>query len=228
MSNKPVSSPSAQSTQTVTQPLELFIGSQPAQYQVIDNGQSQQIDNAVQWIINGNLPYQERILLILLLRNGLRVSEITNPGNIRIIDKWSASVYCPKNKTYRICHTAEAAQIIEQYSAAEQLQYWNRNRFYYYRILKNLLPNVDSQRTGNKAVTHAARNIRAQMTFEATNSAIATTAAVGNKTIGATSHYVKRPQKRAFIEQGIQATTSGTIGNINATRTGVVRKKRKS
>ena len=123
---------------------------------------NQQLDQAIEWIVKGSLPPQEKILIILLLRNGLRVSEIADPSGIRKIDKFSVSVYCTKSKTYRTCMLAEAAEIEFRYQVLANISAWKRNRFYYYRTMKGLLVGVETNRTANTAVTHAARNIRAQ------------------------------------------------------------------
>jgi len=185
---------------------------------------TQQLNQAVQWILSSHLPPQEKVLIILLLRNGLRVSEISDSSSFRVIDKWSVSIYSSKNKVWRTVTTAEAAELIEQYDLKDNLHTWKRNRFYYYRLLKGLLPDIESQRTGNTAVTHAARNARAQMTYEATGNPQATSASIGNRSIKATSRYVRKQAARAFIQQGIESNPSGTVGNVQVTKTRIIRK----
>ena len=184
------------------------------------------LNEAVQWIMKSNLPPQERVLIIILLRNGLRVSEIANPSGIRKIDDWSVSVFCNKTKTYRTCMLAEAETIEREYQVLSDISLWQRNRFYYYRVLKGLLPDVDTQRTGNTAVTHAARNIRAQQTFEATQSIEAAQASLGHKSAKSTQSYLKPRQRGARVLKGVDNNVTGTIDSMNVTRTGVLRNKR--
>ena len=185
-----------------------------------------QLNDAVQWIMYGNLPPQEKVLIILLLRNGLRVSEIAEPSGIRKIDKWSVSVYCPKTKTYRTCMLAEAAEVEEQYQVLSSIASWKRNRFYYYRLLKGLLSDVETNRTGNTAVTHAARNIRAQTTFDATGQIEAAQASLGHKSSKSTQAYLKPKKRSAKVLEGIEGGLSGTLTPIQVTRTGVIRQPR--
>ena len=189
---------------------------------------TRQIDESVKWIFNGSLPPQEKLLIILLLRNGLRVSEIAEPAGIRKIDDWSVSVYCSKNKTYRTCMLAEASLIEQQYGVLNDIAAWRRSRFYYYRIMKGLLVGIETNRTGNTAVTHAARNVRAQQTFEATGSVEAAQAALGHKSPKSTQSYLKPARRGAKVLKGIEDTASGTISSIQLTRSGVLRNKRRT
>lgn len=188
---------------------------------------SDKIDQAIEWIIQMNLPNQEKVLLILLLRNGLRVSEIVDPSNIKKIDNWSVSVYCPKNKVYRTCMLAEASQIEQQYQVLESIANWKRNRWYYYRIMRGLLIDVETQRTGNTAVTHAARNIRAQETYDATNSVEAAQASLGHKSPKSTQSYLKPKRRGAKVLKGVEGELSGTVTGIQLTRTGIMRSPRR-
>lgn len=185
------------------------------------------VDDAVKWVLNKPLPPQEKVLIILLLRNGLRVSEIVNAGKLRILDKWRIYVYSTKNKHWRVCQTAEGAEIIGQFGESLNLNNWQRNRFYYYRLLRGLLAGIETQREGNTAVTHAARNILAQQTYEITGSEQATMQAIGNKSIEATAHYVRRNQRRAFVKGGIKGKVSGTVSNLTANTKDVIRKRSK-
>ena len=188
---------------------------------------AQLLDDAVQWIYDSYLPPQERLLIILLLRNGLRVSEIANPAGIRKIDDWSVSVFCYKTKIWRICQLAEAAYIEKEYKVLENIGMWKRNRFYYYRKLKGLLPNIETSRTGNQAVTHAARNIRAQQTYEATGEMDAAKTALGHKSVKSTETYVKQRRRGAKVLKGVEGDASGTINDIQLTRNGVLRSARR-
>ena len=187
---------------------------------------NRQLDQAVQWIVDGNLPPQEKVLIILLLRNGLRVSEIADPSGIRKIDRYSVSVYCTKSKTYRTCMLAEAAEIEERYQVLANIAAWKRNRFYYYRAMKGLLVGIETNRTLNTAVTHAARNIRAQNTFDVTGQIEAAQASLGHKSSKSTQSYLKPKRRGAKVLRGVENEMSGTASPVQITRTGVLRKPR--
>jgi len=186
----------------------------------------EQLNQAVHHIMQSQLPSVEKLLLVLLLRNGLRVSEICNTGNIKIMSKYCVTVYCSKNKVYRECYTAEASELIDECSNGKNLYEWNRNRYYYYRQLKGLLPNVETSRTGNNAVTHAARNIKAQQIYEQTNSTAATRASIGNTSNNATARYVKKSQRRAFQKRGAEGNISGSVATVTASKRGVIRQRK--
>jgi integrase len=181
------------------------------------------LENAVQWILKGHLPIQEKVLVILLLRNGLRVSEISDPSGIKKIDDYSVSVYTNKTKSYRTCALAEAAQLEKEYQVLADIGSWKRNRWYYYRLLKGLFPDIETNRTGNQAVTHAARNIRAQQTYQATQSVEAAQSSLGHKSPKSTQTYLKQRPRNAKVFRGIDDEISGTLNNLQVTKHGVLR-----
>jgi len=184
------------------------------------------LDDACKWVRNSHLPYVEQFLIILLLRNGLRVCEICNPENIRIHDKYHVYVYSTKNKVWRQVQTAEAADLLDDDTVTADLPIWKRNRQYYYRAMKGLLVGVETSRTGNQAVTHAARNIQAQTALQATGSMEATKASIGNKSDKATERYINRKQRQALQTRGADNPISGSVSSVNSTKKGVIRRVR--
>ena len=183
---------------------------------------NQQLTIAVEWIMRSDLPNQEKLLIVLLLRNGLRISDICNPETIRKIDDWTVSLSSSKNKSLRICNLFEAKELEDKFNLIQDIKFWKRNRFYYYRKLKGLLPNVETQRTKNTAVTHAARNIKAQSVFDATGDKQATIQSIGNRSKSATSRYLRREQRRTFLLQGVENAASGTIRGTTIRRNNVI------
>jgi len=222
----PVLSPPVQSDHTVTQVVGSSEGNTSDQPISYTNDYNLLVDEACTYIMNKQLPAVERFLLVLLLRNGLRVSEICNGGNIKLQDKYKALVYCSKNNVWRTCTTAEASELLSDNSVIMDLPIWKRNRQYYYRQLKGLLPNVETSRTGNEAVTHAARNIVAQQVMEATGSMQATKSAIGNTSDRATEKYISKSQRRTLQKGGIKDNISGNVSGINATKSGVLRRRK--
>ena len=75
--------------------------------------------------------------------------------------------------------------------------------------------------------THAARNIRAQQTFEVTNSVEAAQASLGHKSPKSTQSYLKPKRRGARVLRGIEQEVSGTLDSIEVTRTGVIRNRRR-
>jgi len=189
--------------------------------------QNEALEQACTYIMQSSLPCVERFLLVLLLRNGLRVSEICNPSNIKVHSKYNVWVFCTKNKTWRQVNAAEAADLLDDEQVIMDLMIWKRNRQYYYRHLKGLLVGVETSRTGNEAVTHAARNIQAQQAFNATGSMQATRTSIGNASDRATEKYITQGQRMAKQTSGVFDPVSGTTANLNMTRKGVVRHRKK-
>ena len=181
------------------------------------------LNETCEFIMSRNLPAVEKFLLVLLLRNGLRVSEICTPSYIRVINSYKALVYCSKNKVWRSCVTGEASELLNDTLVTDMLPHWRRNRQYYYRLLKGHFVNVETQREGNDAVTHAARYISAQQAFDATEDMQAVQTSVGNKTSSASEHYISRKQKKALQQGNINVSPSGTLEPVNVTKRGVVR-----
>ena len=90
---KAVSSPTVHIGQSVTE-IDTSICAENLEMVSVSSTQyTEMLNDACHWIRNSHLPYVEQFLIILLLRNGLRVSDICNPSNIRIIDKYHVYVY---------------------------------------------------------------------------------------------------------------------------------------
>jgi len=135
-------------------------------------------------------------------------------------------VYSAKNKVWRQVQAAEATDLLDDGTVVSDLKMWKRNRQYYYRAMKGLLVDVETSRTGNNAVTHAARNIQAQTAFLATGDIDATKASIGNKSEGATKRYMNRKQRQALQVKGADNPLSGTVSGVNSTKKGILRRKR--
>lgn len=181
------------------------------------------IECAVKVILERSLPNVDKFLLICLLRNGLRVSDICVPWNWHIIDKWSSRLISPKNGQTRIVNHCEGAIFAEDLMTAKALTYHQQNRYYYYRILKGLLPDYSSTRRSHRAVTHAARYIRAQEIFETSGDLALTAESIGNRTKRATAHYLSEEQKRLIIKKGVISTPSGSTEILTISKNGVIR-----
>lgn len=189
---------------------------------------SAEIDNidikcAVEVILRRPLPNVDKYLLICLLRNGLRVSDICSCSNWRIIDKWSSRIISPKNNQARIINHCEGAIYAEELIISEALKYHSQNRFYYYRVLKGLLPDYSSTRRSHRAVTHAARYIKAQEVFETSGDLALTAESIGNRTKRATEHYLSEGQRRLVIKKGVISTPSGSTEILTVSKNGVIR-----
>jgi len=188
---------------------------------VIEN--KRQLEQACTYIMRSQRPDVEKVLIIILLRNGLRISEICNPSLIKVISPFQVIIYATKNNTWRSCTTGEASNLLREDRVLKDLKIWKRNRQYYYRALKGVLPHVESSRTKNNPVTHAARNIQAQQVYEATNSIEATKVSIGNRSSSATERYITGNQRKALQKQGIKGSISGSVDNIVSSVKNIIR-----
>lgn len=123
------------------------------------------IQYAIDAVINGATPWPEKFLIILLLQNGLRVSEIADPERLVFLENQKIGVYSYKQSVYKIYNVPE---ILSHYNTdfhRDVIRSWKRSRQHYYRYLNNLIEFVQSSRKKNNAVTHAARNLLAQSVY---------------------------------------------------------------
>lgn len=185
--------------------------------------QNKDIAQAVATVMNRPGNKVEQFLIVCLLRNGLRVSEICNLRSWLLIDKWTSAIETQKNGVKRVINHYEASELVGPYVTQLAIDTLNRNRYYYYRQLKGLLPDYSTTRHMHKAVTHSARYIKAQTVFDATGDIDATKQAIGNKTTKATSHYLTEQQRRLVIKQGVQSPPSGQTAMISVSKRGVLR-----
>lgn len=185
--------------------------------------QNKDIDQAISVVMGRQGNPVEKFLIVCLLRNGLRVSEICNLKSWQLIDKWTSAIETQKNGVKRVINHYEASELVGSYVTQLALQTLTRNRYYYYRQLKGLLPDYSTTRHTHKAVTHSARYIKAQTVFDATGDIDATKQAIGNKTTKATSHYLTDKQRRLVIKQGVQSPPSGQTAMISVSKRGVLR-----
>ena len=163
------------------------------------------VNQCVDCINRTDIPWVEKFLLIMLLRNGLRVSEIANPGSFELIDKDRFRLYAYKQKRHKICHLYEYSNIKWNRARVDTVRYWVRSRQHYYRIISRWLPYIDTQRTGNQAVTHAGRYLLAQRTYEATRSIDAVKKAIGVVEKDSALHYLSPAQLKDFLIKSINS-----------------------
>lgn len=181
------------------------------------------LSDAVNWVQTSSLPTVEKFLLICLIRNGLRISDICNLDNWKIINEFESFIISQKNNEPRTIAHNEAHSYALSLKNANALQYHNRNRFYYYRLIKNLLPDFSESRKMNHAATHAARYIRAQQVYSETNDINLTKKAIGNRSAAATEHYLTASQRVLRNKKGILASPSGSSELLTITKNGVIR-----
>jgi Phage integrase family. len=180
------------------------------------------LNSYVQKIINSTLPTIEKFLITVLLRNGLRVSEIANPSKILIIDEYRLKIWQWKTKSYREAITAEAHIYTKEIAKSGQLIYWIRHRNYHYRLFKQFGIEFESNRTKNKAITHGARNYLANKIYEETKDFKEVANVLGQKSAKSAEKYVLHRKVEKWRAKDILQSVTGTRSNIRINVKGVV------
>lgn len=177
---------------------------------------------AIDHIRQSNLHYVDKFLIICLLRNGLRVSDICKTNTWAILDTYTSIITSPKNNVTRLIQHAEAAEWADIIKASGVLVQYYRGRDYYYRQLKSLLPDYSALRSKTRAVTHAARYIKAQQVYDATGDLQAVADAIGDRTQQAAARYLSDDQRRLIIKRGVISRPTGSSGPIRVNKKGVI------
>jgi predicted DNA-binding protein (UPF0278 family) len=84
--------------------------------------------------------------------------------------------------------------------------------------MKQLNITVETSRKHNTAVTHAARNMRAQTVAAITNDESIIKASISNRTMSATSRYLTEKQRKMHLRKGILDSTEGSQNTVRTYR----------
>ena len=176
----------------------------------------------IEKIKKNDLPLIEKFLISLLVRNGLRISEITHTQNIKLIDNHSVSIWQPKTKSFRTAQIVDYQEHVNVLFAEMQLKEWNRNRQYYYRLFDKIGISQLLDNHKNRSVTHLPRHIRANDVYNATSSMELVSKELGHKSLRSAQHYVKQPSQRTALQRGVLNPATGVMLNVRVTRTNVI------
>ena len=179
-------------------------------------------ESIVEKIKKSNLPIIEQFLILLLVRNGLRVSEITHTENIKLIDLHTVSVWQRKTKSFRTAKIADFQENIDKIFVGSVMREWNRNRQYYYRLFDKLGISQLLENHKNRSVTHLPRHIRANDVYAATKSMDLVSKELGHKSLRSASHYVKVEPQRTALQRGVLNPSTGVVVNLRVARNNVI------
>lgn len=171
---------------------------------------------------SANIPAIEKWLICLLVRNGLRISEITHCQNIKLIDNHTVSVWQPKVKEKRICQVIDYLEIMPHIFTGNNLTDWNRNRWYYYRLFDRL--GISEQLVGhqNRSVTHLPRHQRANEVYNNTLDISLAAKSLGHRGLKSIKYYVKEPKNQVLNNKGILKNPEGAIEGLVITKGGII------
>ena len=179
-------------------------------------------EQIIEQIKKSTIPDIEKYLICILIRNGLRISEITHCQNIKLIGNQLLSVWQKKTKTIRTANVVDFQQLTKYLFINGNLTVWNRDRYYYYRVFKRL--GISELLIGrqHKSVTHLPRHKIATEIYNETNSIELVTAQLGHKSTRSASHYLPPKPQPTVNQRGILSTNTGTANNLRISIKGII------
>lgn len=127
----------------------------------VDVGQYNERDLSLEFINMALTRYSiiEAIMIDLLLSNGCRISEALSVESSNILDSKTVWVKGSKGSCDRILHLCYTSFPFEFIRGNTGRLFFGRDRFYFYRVFKNLGINERITGNRNRAVTHLPRHM---------------------------------------------------------------------
>ena len=139
---------------------------------------------------NQRIPQVERVMIELIYRNGLRVSELLRIKGTDIMLNGSFIIRASKFSQNRIGFVVDNARWLQSYRSYPGFIFADYNRHFVYYLFKR--HGISAQIIGNqnKAVTHVLRHQAIENLQRATNDSAATAQAIGHRSKKSTEHYL--------------------------------------
>ncbi len=152
---------------------------------------------AVNSILSNRLiPEVEKVMIELIYRNGLRVSELLRIRGTDIMQNGSFIIRASKFSENRIGFIVNGAQWFQSWRSFPGEVFRDYNRHFVYYLFKRR--GISAQIIGNqnKAVTHVLRHQAIENLQRATNDSAATAQAIGHRSKRSTEHYLNHKIKK--------------------------------
>lgn len=139
---------------------------------------------------NKLIPQVERVMIELIYRNGLRVSELLRIKGTDIMPNGSFIIRASKFSQNRIGFVVDNAEWLQSFRSYPSFIFADYNRHFVYYLFKRR--GISSQIIGNqnKAVTHVLRHQAIENLQRATNDSAVTAQAIGHRSKKSTEHYL--------------------------------------
>ena len=139
---------------------------------------------------NKYIPQVERVMIELIYRNGLRVSELLRIKGTDIMSNGSFIIRASKFSSNRIGFVIDNADYLQNFRSFPGYVFGDYNRHFVYYLFKRR--GISSQIIGNqnKAVTHVLRHQAIENLQRATKDSAATAQAIGHRSKRSTEHYL--------------------------------------
>ncbi len=145
---------------------------------------------------------------------GLRVGDLLKIKREDITSDYIIYVKQSKRSLPLILHLSSDFEFWEKYKKGLYPDISLFNKKYFYDLYKRYGLQIVNETGHNASVTHSARKLLAQKTFNETNSVEITQTVLGHKSQNSTLYYLSDTQKKTMIEKGILSNVSGTINNM--------------
>ena len=141
-------------------------------------------------LTNKYIPQVERVMIELIYRNGLRVSELLRIKGTDIMSNGSFIIRASKFSSNRIGFVINNADYLQNFRSFPGYVFSDYNRHFVYYLFKRL--GIGAQIIGNrnKAVTHVLRHQAIENLQRATEDSAATAQAIGHRSKKSTEHYL--------------------------------------
>lgn len=145
---------------------------------------------------NRMIPEVERVMIELIYRNGLRVSELLRIRGADIMQNGSFIIRASKFSDNRIGFIVTGAQWFQSWRSFPGYIFADYNRHFVYYMFKK--HGISAQIIGNqnKAVTHVLRHQAIENLQKATNDSAVTAQAIGHRSKRSTEHYLNHKIKK--------------------------------
>ena len=139
---------------------------------------------------NQRIPQVERVMIELIYRNGLRVSELLRIKGTDIMLNGSFIIRASKFSSNRIGFVINSADYLQNFRSFPGYIFADYNRHFVYYLFKR--HGISAQIIGNqnKAVTHVLRHQAIENLQRATNDSAVTAQAIGHRSKKSTEHYL--------------------------------------
>jgi len=131
-------------------------------------------------------------LMLLMLENGLRISEISSGCKLQVLNNGQVSVYQSKTKSWRLAFLSNELlfNVLKKNGGVQQYELLNYK--YWYRLFKKLGISHLVAGNVNASVTHAPRHLYASSLSGLTADDELVTRGLGHKSASAKKSYVGR------------------------------------
>ena len=139
---------------------------------------------------NQRIPQVERVMIELIYRNGLRVSELLRIKGTDIMLNGSFIIRASKFSSNRIGFVINNSEYLQSFRSFPGYIFADYNRHFVYYLFKRR--GISAQIIGNqnKAVTHVLRHQAIENLQRATNDSAVTAQAIGHRSKKSTEHYL--------------------------------------